>query len=79
MSAVWKYFTALTRTKTLHLSATCHAQVSRGATEPGRFNTSNLIAHLKKYLLGKTDCLYQSAYIGDFRCSPIKSDIRFFG
>ncbi|KAI2651913.1 Protein jagged-2 [Labeo rohita] len=28
---------------------TCHAQVSRGGTEPGKFNTSNLIVHLKQH------------------------------
>ena len=74
MSAVWKYFTVNSDKDVAAKCNICHTQVSRGGTEPGRFYTSNLIAHLKKYLLGKIDCLYRSAYIGDF----LKSDICFY-
>ena len=49
MSAVWKYFTVNSDKDVAAKCNICQAQVSRGGTEPGRFNTSNLIAHLKKH------------------------------
>ncbi|KAK0140436.1 Zinc finger BED domain-containing protein 4 [Merluccius polli] len=49
MSAVWKCFTINSDKDVAAKCNICHAQVSRGGTEPGRLNTSNLIAHLKKY------------------------------
>ncbi|CAB1440427.1 unnamed protein product [Pleuronectes platessa] len=49
MSAEWKYFTVNSDKDVAAKCNICQAQVSRGGTEPGRFNTSNLIAHLKKH------------------------------
>ncbi|KAI2648014.1 Zinc finger BED domain-containing protein 4 [Labeo rohita] len=49
MSAVWQYFSLKSENDSVAQCNTCHAQVSRGGTEPGKFNTSNLIAHLKQH------------------------------
>ncbi|KAL0181676.1 hypothetical protein M9458_024082, partial [Cirrhinus mrigala] len=49
MSAVWQYFSLKSEKDSVAQCNTCHAQVSRGGTEPGKFNTSNLIAHLKQH------------------------------
>ncbi|KAI2654835.1 hypothetical protein H4Q32_017095 [Labeo rohita] len=49
MSAVWQYFSLKSEKDSVAQCNTCHAQVSRGGTEPGKFNTSNLIAPLKQH------------------------------
>ncbi|KAL0147209.1 hypothetical protein M9458_057486 [Cirrhinus mrigala] len=49
MSAMWQYFSLKSEKDSVAQCNTCHAQVSRGGTEPGKFNTSNLIAHLKQH------------------------------
>lgn len=49
MSAVWQYFSLKSEKDVAAECKTCHAQVSRGGTEPGKFNTTNLIAHLKQH------------------------------
>lgn len=49
MSAVWQYFTVNSDKDVAAECNTCHAQVSCGGTEPGKFNTTNLIAHLKQH------------------------------
>ena len=49
MSAVWQYFTVNSDKDVAAECNTCHAQVSRGGTEPGKFNTTNLISYLKQH------------------------------
>uniref|UniRef100_A0A1A8G4X5 BED-type domain-containing protein n=2 Tax=Nothobranchius korthausae TaxID=1143690 RepID=A0A1A8G4X5_9TELE len=49
MSAVWQYFSLKHEQDRLARCNTCHGEVSCGATDPGKCNTSNLIAHLKKH------------------------------
>ena len=49
MSAVWQYFSIESKKDVAADCKTCHAQVSRGGTELGKFNTTNLIAHLKQH------------------------------
>ena len=46
MSAVWQYFTLNSDKDVAAEYNTCHAQVSRGGTEPGK---TNLIAYLKQH------------------------------
>lgn len=47
MSAVWEYFTVKSETDATAECKKCKAKVSRGGTDPKRFNTTNLIKHLK--------------------------------
>lgn len=47
MSAVWKYFMTEMPASTLAKCKICDQKVSRGGVEPGTYNTSNLIKHLK--------------------------------
>ncbi len=49
MSAVWQYFSLKSDKDVAAECKLCHAQVSHGGTEPGKFNTTNLIAHLKNH------------------------------
>ena len=48
-SAVWKYFTLATPTTFLAVCNVCKQNVSRGGGSITKYNTTNLIKHLKKH------------------------------
>ena len=49
MSAVWEYFELDAEKDATARCKSCKKDVSRGGNDSGRYNTTNLIKHLKKY------------------------------